>query len=476
MIHFNEYSACTSILVGKNATVDGSTLIGRNEDAKASWPKCFVVHEHHEYRDNQEFKSTDNGFKMPLPKVRGKYTATPEWTDKEGLFEEDGINEYGVAMSATESTYANPRVLGYDPLVKNGIGEEAMVTVVLPYVHSAREAVSRLGNIIEKYGASENNGVLFSDKDEVWYLEIGSGHQWVAERIPDDHYAVVANQMAIEEVDFNNDDYFMWSPQIYDFVSSNRLNPDRSGFNFRHIFGTHDLSDTYYNTPRVWYGQRMFNPAVKQDPTSQNMPFTRKSETLISELDAQNLLSSHYQGTQFDPLGAGDEADRTKFRPVSLAKTQESHVLQIKPNLPIEIGGIHWLAMGVAAQSTYVPFLEGITDTPEAYKYHIKRDFDPKSAYWIFKLVGILVDPHYLEFGDKLKEVQQTLIEQYEQILKQTDTEASGLNSSELSQLANEASTKSAKLAMRSFKNLGQDLITNSTDFSPLNYHQDLNL
>src|SRR5699024_9247156 len=143
------YSACTSILIGAQATTDGSVMIGGNEDAKAAWPKHFVVHPAHTVTTPQRFVSTDNGFTMPLPLSAAKYTATPEWPDKYGLFEEDGINAFGVAMSATESTYSNERVLGADPLVKDGIGEEAMVTVVLPYVQTARAGVARLGQIVE---------------------------------------------------------------------------------------------------------------------------------------------------------------------------------------------------------------------------------------------------------------------------------------------------------------------------------------
>lgn len=58
-----------------------------------------------------------------------------------------------------------------------------MVTVVLPYIKSARDGVQRLGKIIEKHGAAEADGILFADRDEAWYMEIGSGHYWVAQRI-----------------------------------------------------------------------------------------------------------------------------------------------------------------------------------------------------------------------------------------------------------------------------------------------------
>ncbi|MBW1605606.1 C69 family dipeptidase [Lactobacillus sp. Sy-1] len=470
------YSACTSILVGKNASLDGSIMIGRNEDAKAAWPKHLKVFERRQFETPQLFKSNDNGFKLPLPKTRFQYESTPEWTDQYGRFEEDGFNEYGVAMSATESTYANATVLGYDPLVSDGIGEEAMVTVILPYVKTARQAVRRLGTIIEKYGTCESNGILFADNDEAWYMDTGSGHHWVAIKIPDDCYAVVSNQMAVQEIDFDNPADFMWSSGIREFVAQHHLNPSIDGrFNFRQIFGTHSQSDTYYNTPRVWYGQRMFNPEVEQSPTSQEMPMLRKPAQKISIDDAQAFLSSHFQETPYDPIGSGSEADKKRFRPISLAKTQESHVLQLRPNLPKAIGNIHWLAMGVAAQSTYVPFLSGITTVPDEYQIGA-AEYDAHSAYWIFKLAGVLVDPHYLAFGDLLMETKETLSIKYRQLILSADRQAVGLSKSEAIAVANDVSNQAAQLALNAYRKLTAQLITQSTDLSPLNYKQDLNL
>lgn len=211
-------SSCTSILIGKKASLSGSIIIGRNEDAKTAWPKHLAFNPHRDNVQKNHFKSKDNKFEMDLPTASYSYSSTPEWTDKYGVFEEDGINEYHVAMSATESAYANDRVLAVDPFdTDKGILEEAMVTVVLPYVKSAREGVQRLGEIVEKYGAAEADGILFGDRDEAWYMEIGSGHHWVAQRIPDDSYAIVANQLAIQEIDFASDD-FMYSQDLQKFV------------------------------------------------------------------------------------------------------------------------------------------------------------------------------------------------------------------------------------------------------------------
>lgn len=313
-------SSCTSILIGKKASLSGSVIIGRNEDAKTAWPKHLAFNLHQEKKNNH-FKSKDNKFELDLPETIFAYSSTPEWTDKYGVFEEDGINEYHVAMSATESAYANDRVMAVDPFdTEKGILEEAMVTVVLPYVKTARQGVKRLGQIVADHGAAEADGILFADRDEAWYMEIGSGHHWVAERIPDDSYAIVANQLAIQEIDFNSED-FMYSDGLQEFVYQNHLWPQDRPFIWRDIFGTHDDSDLHYNTPRVWSGQQLLTPSVEQAPESFNLPFTRKPDSPISSQDAQRVLSDHYNNTVFDLTNAKNKNSAT-FRPISVATTQ----------------------------------------------------------------------------------------------------------------------------------------------------------
>lgn len=78
-----------------------------------------------------------------------------------------------------------------------------MITVVLPFIRSAREGVERLGKIIQNMELPKQTGFWSADRDEAWYMEIGSGHHYVAQRIPDDSYAVVANQLAIQVIDFD---------------------------------------------------------------------------------------------------------------------------------------------------------------------------------------------------------------------------------------------------------------------------------
>lgn len=458
-------SSCTSILIGKNASLTKSVIIGRNEDAKTAWPKHLAFNQHQENVKNNYFKSKDNKFEMDLPETIFAYSSTPEWTDKYGIFEEDGINEYHTAMSATESAYANERVLAADPFdLEKGILEEAMVTVVLPYVKTARDGVKRLGDIVEKHGAAEADGILFSDPDEAWYMEIGSGHHWVAQRIPDDSYAVVANQLVIQEIDFVSSD-FMYSKNLKEFVYKNKLWPEDAAFNWREIFGTRSDSDLHYNTPRVWIGQKLLTPSVDQQPQDFNLPFIRKPDKPISIQDAQAVLSNHYQNTPYDLTNPKNKNNQT-FRPISVATCQESHLLELNGE-----NMTHWLAMGVAAQSVYIPFYPQGTKVPSMYKYG-KETYSANSTYWVFKLASTLADRNWNKYATALGNAQETTHLRYEYDQKI----ASENDPAKKTALVDEANEKMAKAAIDIFKDLTADLITRQTADSPLSFTMDPNL
>lgn len=387
------HQACTSVLVGKLATLDGSPLIARNEDnAVAIWPKQAVSHPA-STSGTTHFVSKNNQFTTSLPQAAAQYTAVPDSDSSAGDYGESGINAHQVAMSATESAYTNSRVLGVDPLVPNGIAEDAMLTVILPYIDSAQAGIQRLGHLVHTQGAAETNGVLFSDLDEVWYMEIVSGHHWVAQRIPDDAYAVVANQLAIEEVDFDSPN-FLTSPNLRQFVQSHRLNPDGEGFNSRHIFGTHSEQDAHYNTPRVWYGHKILTPSAFENPTDMTLPFIQHAERKIGLDDVATILGSHYNGTPYDPLGHGTATERTAYRAIGLARTQNSHILQLRRNVPPLRAGIVWQGFGNPAFTPYVPFFAAGDQLAPTYAA-ANPTYSATNPYWQAKLVEVLSEAHY---------------------------------------------------------------------------------
>ena len=173
--------ACTTILVGKNASYDGSTMIARNDDSGAGkfTAKKWVVME--PSQQPRVYRSVLSHVEIPLPENPLRYTAMPNAVKGEGIWAAAGVNSENVAMTATETITSNARVLGADPLVTfepgdehtpekaGGIGEEDIVLLVLPYIHSAREGVERLGSLLAQYGTYEMNGIGFQDVNEIWW-------------------------------------------------------------------------------------------------------------------------------------------------------------------------------------------------------------------------------------------------------------------------------------------------------------------
>ena len=150
---------CTTILIGKKASYDGSTIVARNEDSPNGefCPKRFVSRPAPKAGD--VYRSVISHLEIELPEDGVRYTAVPNADLKEGLWEEAGFSARNVGMSATETLTTNERVLAADPLVRydkeagtpGGIGEEDMVTLVLPYMTSARDGVLRMGALLERY-------------------------------------------------------------------------------------------------------------------------------------------------------------------------------------------------------------------------------------------------------------------------------------------------------------------------------------
>ncbi|ANK58847.1 MULTISPECIES: C69 family dipeptidase [Loigolactobacillus] len=470
-----KHSSCTAILVGKKASLDGSTMIARNEDGYGPInPKKFVVHAARASK-GEVFTSPETGMVVPLPAHAYRYTAEPNYRPNDGFYEEAGINEKNVAMSATETTFTNPRVLGFDPLVLNGLNEEAMTTLVLPYIDSARAGVQRLGDLIEKYGTGESNGIAFSDHDEVWYMETAGGHHWIAQRIPDDAYAIAPNQINIQEIDFDQPEQFMWSTDLAKFVADHHLNAHPGHFNYRQIFGTHTESDAHYNTPRAWYGQRLFTPSVEQEPTSQEIPFIQHADRKLAVEDLQYFLSSHYQETPYDPFGKGTKEQKTTFRSIALDRNQVSHILQIRNHVAPEYAGIQWIAMGFFAYSPYVPFFTNINDTPENYRNTTKA-VDLDNAYWLYKSLGVLVEPHYHDFVEQINEYRDACQAQVRNAVELTDQQAAELSGAKLTDYLTQQNELAAAKITKNTKLLMDSLVKQSLNLSPITFEPGDNL
>ena len=171
----NKQTECTTILVGKNATIDGSTMIARSEDGgRTIIPEGFkVVNPDEQPKHYESVISHQKIDDSDLAETPLRYTSAPDVSGENGIWAAAGINSENVAMTATETITTNSRIQGIDPLLdssEGGLGEEDFVTLTLPYLHSAFDGVKRVGHLLEKYGTYEMNGMAFSDKDTIWYL------------------------------------------------------------------------------------------------------------------------------------------------------------------------------------------------------------------------------------------------------------------------------------------------------------------
>ncbi len=407
---------CTTILVGKKASYDGSTMIARNDDGHFEVKKMVVVDPKKQPR---KYRSKIAHLSIDLPDDPLRYTSTPSVDLKRGIWAANGINEANVGMTATETISTNPLVLGADPYVEyeqrkgnrkevpGGLGEEDLVVLVLPYIRSAREGVVRLGSLLEQYGTYEPNGIAFNDENEVWWLETIGGHHWIARRLKDEEYAIMPNQFGIDRFDlddaFGEQKYHMCSKDLKEFIEKNHLDLNKGKvFNPRYVFGSHSDGDHVYNTPRGWYMGRYFNPNTYKwdgenadfNPESDDIPWSMVAEKKITVEDVKYILSSYYQGTPYDPYQKGDDPRKTKYRPIGISRTGVMAVLQIRGYMPEELKALEWICFGANPFNTVVPVYAHAERMPK-YLSDVTKDVSTDNLYWSSRLIGALADPHF---------------------------------------------------------------------------------
>ncbi|BEV73270.1 MULTISPECIES: C69 family dipeptidase [unclassified Paludibacterium] len=390
--------ACTTIIVGKNASADGSILIGRNVDSGAgNHPIHFIKHE--ALKKGFLFKSVQSQFTYQMPDHLMSYTGLPDFDGKSQSYEEAGFNSAGVSMSATETIYSNEATLKVDPyLDKTGLTESEVTSILLPQIKSARQGVELLGKIIETQGSGEGFGIAFADQKEAWYLENAGGHQWVAVRIPDNMYFVSANQGRLREIDLNDKANVMSSKGLADFAVKNGLAKPRTDgkFDFFAAFTEDGPSNVYYNYNRVWTVQGIYNPSLKNESFKDGKaPVFLTPEHKLSVTDVESALQNHYQGTPNEPYMT--QNPKSKYRPISVFRAQESHVLQQRANLPLPIANVEYLALGMTTLSIYVPFYQG-AKIPAAYQDNTDHA-DSKSAWWKLHKLQTLAMQNFPKYG-----------------------------------------------------------------------------
>ena len=458
-------SECTTIIVGQEQTADGSMIVARSEDWDAMEAKNYEIFEG---TDNgpREFVAKDSPFRCELPEKALGYSALSPY-NLHGHWGSAGFNTAGVGMSATESIFSSDEVLKHDPLVENGVAENSVFNITLPYVRTAREGVERLGMLIEKYGIAEGFGIGFVDSKEIWYLETACGHRWLACRMPKDQYFVTGNQSRFRTYDPNDKENYLASADLIEFAEKHGLyNPAQGAFDFHEAYARDIKLDTTYNYPRVWGLQQFFSPEIKNDVTKNTFPVFAKAAHKVTLTELRTAFRFHYDNTEHDPYLNSNPKE--PYRPVSIFRTTQTHLLQVRPELPQAIGCVNYVAMGMADLGVFLPLYQGITSYPEAYTKG-NGESSADSAYWKFRKIMVLGMTNYNKYAPIIKEAyakfeaetdqrQREMEEEYLRIYKTQPLRAQDLLQAFSDKILNSALDLADRLQEKLFTLMTQDI------------------
>ena len=458
-------SECTTIIIGQEQTADGSMIVARSEDWDAMEAKNYEIFE---ATDNgpREFVAKDSPFRCELPEKALGYSALSPY-NLHGHWGSAGFNTAGVGMSATESIFSSDEILKHDPLVENGVAENSVFNITLPYVRTAREGVERLGMLIEKYGIAEGFGIGFVDSKEIWYLETACGHRWLACRMPKDQYFVTGNQSRFRTYDPNDKENYLASADLIEFAEKHGLyNPAQGAFDFHEAYARDIKLDTTYNYPRVWGLQQFFSPEIKNDVTKNTFPVFAKAAHKVTLTELRTAFRFHYDNTEHDPYLNSNPKE--PYRPVSIFRTTQTHLLQVRPELPQAIGCVNYVAMGMADLGVFLPLYQGITSYPEAYTKGNGESSDD-SAYWKFRKIMVLGMTNYNKYAPIIKEAyanfeaetdqrQREMEEEYLRIYKTQPLHAQDLLQAFSDKILNSALDLADRLQEKLFTLMTQDI------------------
>jgi dipeptidase len=375
---------CFMILVGKNASADGSVLLAHNNDLSGVEPSHFVKYpgESHSSTDSVSFPS---GLKIP------QADSTCAWMTLkifEGYAEGDAvaINEHGVAIAGGVALKPdrNSRAAIADPLVKNGL-TGGIRYIALQRSKTARQCVKILGDFYNEYGVTYPSGIGIADTNEIWYIESGGGHSWAAVRIPDSCYWPQANGYRIGQVDAGDTLNYYSSPGLPEFCIANNLwDPATGPFDFADAFGggrKERNEKPFYDTRRIWRCIDLLNPSMGFEPGRDEYPSFLVPENKILLTDCFGILRDRYQGSAF--ANSVDDTGENGERPIASWNAVHTDVISLAPGLPVGNSAVMWVGIGPPQVTTYVPFCFGAGLMLPAYS---ETGYQPdSSAFWVFR-------------------------------------------------------------------------------------------
>lgn len=353
---------CFGIIAGRAATVDGTVLMGHNEDDSGEQMlNIYVVNE------------TKHG------------TAKYIWAEFPKMEQADAfMNEYGVCIASDGCSSKEET----EDFTEGGILYDVRVNVA-KFATSARHAAELIGEMIEKYGyRGSGRTYLVADPTEGWIVSVVKGRHWVAQRVPDDKVMLIPNYYVIDKVDLSDKANFLGSQDLVDYaIKKGWYDPKKDGeFSFRNAYASPNTVTSNHNINRHRHALNHISGG-NYDYSWETMEAMITPAKKVDMNDLKAILSIHIEATE----------DGNHPQLICRNNTIVCTIFQLRSNLPREIGCIMWVAAGRPCTEAFIPWYLGMSESPvgwhrfetpsEAYQKHLKdiknlRLNYPNSNYW----------------------------------------------------------------------------------------------
>lgn len=479
--------ACTNLIVGKNASADGSVIVSYSADSYGMFGfLCHYPAATYPAGAMRDIYEWDTGkFLGQIKEAKQTYNVV------------GNINEFQVTIA--ETTFGGrPELVDTTAIMDYG----SLIYVALQRSRTAKEAIKIMTSLVKEYGYySSGESFTIADPNEAWIMEmIGKGPGvkgavWVAVRIPDDCIAAHANQSRIHKFDMSDKDNCLYSPDVISFArEKGYFSGANKDFSFADAYCPLDFSGLRACEARVWSYYNMFSKATGQaylpyvqGESKEPMPLYVKPDRKLSVRDIQQAMRDHYEGTPLDitqDLGAGpfqmpyrlspltfkvDVQEYFNERPISTQQSAFSFVSQMRANLPDAIGGVLWFGLDDANMTVFTPVYCNTDRIPASYAEG-EGDcvtFSWNSAFWIYNWVADMIRPRYSQMVDDMRTVQNELENTYAYAQEGVESAAMKLyneNPEKAKEFLTDYTNMCAQTAVDRWKQLGEFLIVRYND------------
>ena len=475
--------SCTNFLVGKDASVDGSTMISYAADSYALYGHLhFAPAAEHAPGAMRDVKDWDTGKPLcSIPQVAHTYNVV------------GNMNEHQLTIG--ETTWGGRPELE----IGEGIDYGSLMYIALERCKTAREAIKCMTDLVAEYGyASSGESFSIADPNEVWILEligkgkVEKGAVWVATRIPDDCIAAHANQARITIINFKDKENWMWSKDVVKFARKQGYYTGKKDedFNFQEAYAPYDFSGLYVCEARVWSFFRKFSNDMDKyfdfasgktfvetggKYAGERMPLYIKPNHKVSAQELKDCMRDQYEGTPLDITQGPDagpwnsklrygsltfQLDSTNYwyeRPIATQQTGWSFVAQMRGYESAKAGGILWFGVDDAASSLYVPMYSKINAVPECYAEGNgdMYTYSPTSAWWTYNIVANWAYTKYSAMMPDIKKVQAAWEDKFNAQVAVVDNAVAELNDEEATEWLTKYSIMQAEESTAAWKELG---------------------